>query len=101
MEHRPAYWTHDDKAADEIGEHLYYFAPEGRAAPPYKTQRHVEAIIDIAEDGTLAGVELIDNMPPPPRSMDDEDHIRWTIDRSRNLKKLPPCFWIYMATLPS
>lgn len=34
--------------------------------PPYLRQRHVEAIIDIASDGTLAGVELIDNMPPPP-----------------------------------
>lgn len=34
--------------------------------PAYKTQRHVTAIIDIAADGTLAGVELIDDMPPPP-----------------------------------
>ena len=68
MEHRPAFWTHDDAAVESIGEHLYYFAPANRTPPPYRTQRHVEAIIDIADDGTLAGVELIDNMPPPPKS---------------------------------
>lgn len=66
-ERRSAFWTHDDEAAKQVG-HLYYFAPANRCAPPYKTQRHVTAIIDIAEDGTLAGVELIDNMPPPPRN---------------------------------
>lgn len=68
VRHRPAYWTYDDEAFDDIGEHLYYFAPENRAPPPYLTQRHVPAIIDIAADGTLAGVELIDGMPPPPQS---------------------------------
>ena len=67
MDHRPAYWTHDDEAAQDSGDHLYYFAPANRAPGPYKTQRHVQAIIDIAADGTLAGVELINNMPPPPR----------------------------------
>jgi hypothetical protein len=36
------------------------------AAGPYRRQREVRAIIDIADDGTLAGVELIDRMPPPP-----------------------------------
>lgn len=65
MEHRPAYWTHDADAVDSVG-HLYYFAPTNRAPGPYKTQSEVRAIIDIAADGTLAGVELIDNMPPPP-----------------------------------
>ena len=65
LEHRPAFWTHDDKAAEDVG-HLYYFAPANRAKPPYLKQRHVKAIIDIARDGTLAGVELIDDMPPPP-----------------------------------
>jgi hypothetical protein len=60
---RDAYWTHDDSSG--IG-HLYYFAPTGRCPPPYKTQREVRAIIDIADDGTLAGVELVDDMPPPP-----------------------------------
>ena len=66
---RPGFWTHDDKAAPILG-HLYYFAPTARAAPPYKVQRHVKAIIDIADDGTLAGVELIDDMPPPPGGTD-------------------------------
>src|SRR6185312_12493297 len=55
-----AQWTYDPEAE------AYYFAPMQAAPPPYLTQRHVEAIIDIASDGTLAGVELIDNMPPPP-----------------------------------
>ena len=62
---RPAIWTHDAEAAKNVG-HLYYFAPTDAAPPPYTTQRHVRAIIDIADDGTLAGVELIDDMPPPP-----------------------------------
>lgn len=64
---RSAYWTFDEKAAETVG-NLYYFAPLDRSPPPYLTQRRVEAIIDIAADGTLAGVELIDNMPPPPRA---------------------------------
>lgn len=63
-----AFWTHDARAAKEIGENLFYFAPVNRAPPPYKTQKCVEAIIDIAADGTLAGVELIYGMPPPPAS---------------------------------
>ena len=67
MAKRSAYWTFDEKSAETVG-NLYYFAPLDRAPPPYLTQRHVEAIIDIAADGTLAGVELIDNMPPPPRA---------------------------------
>ena len=66
MEKRQAFWTHDDEAAAEGMGHLYYFFPVGREPPPYVTQRHVRAIIDIAPDGTLAGVELIDDMPPPP-----------------------------------
>lgn len=45
---------------------LYYFYLPARV-PGKLTQRHVEAIIDIAPDGTLVGVELIDNMPPPPQ----------------------------------
>lgn len=67
MEKRAAYWTHDDRAAEDLGVgHLYYFAPVDRTPPPYTRQREVRAIIDIAADGTLAGVELIDDMPPPP-----------------------------------
>lgn len=64
---KPAFWTHDAEAAKTVG-HVYYFAPTDRAKPPYRTQRHVTAIIDIADDGTLAGVELIEGMPPPPSS---------------------------------
>lgn len=55
-----AQWTYDPEAE------AYYFAPMQASPPPYLKQRHVNAIIDIASDGTLAGVELIDNMPPPP-----------------------------------
>lgn len=60
---------------------LYYFAPTERAQGPYLTQRHVEAIIDIDASGNLAGVELIDNMPPPPlsrRSLDTADGVAET-----------------------
>jgi hypothetical protein len=50
---------------DDYG-YLYYVALDGRRPPPFLTQRHVQAILDIADDGTLAGIELIDDMPPPP-----------------------------------
>lgn len=52
-------YEHDDAAG-----HLYYFAPQTTAPGPLLQQRHVQAIVDIASDGTFAGVELIDNMPP-------------------------------------
>lgn len=65
LKRRPAYWTHDDEAVKDVG-HLYYFAPAVRRPPPYIRQAEVRAIIDIADDGTLAGVELIYDMPPPP-----------------------------------
>jgi hypothetical protein len=60
-----AYWTHEE--CDAVG-HLYYFGIQKgvRTRGPYTNQRHVKAIVDIAHDGTLAGIELIDNMPPPP-----------------------------------
>ena len=45
---------------------LYYIKLCDRSPGPYKTQLHRKAIIDVADDGTLAGVELIDDMPPPP-----------------------------------
>ncbi len=61
LEKKDAYFTHDGAG----GERAYYFAPKVRPKP-YR-QRMVRAIIDIAEDGTLAGVELIDDMPPPPK----------------------------------
>ena len=68
MKRYAAYFTFDQKTADEHGHRLYYFAPAYRSPAPYRTQRHVQAIIDIADDGTLAGVELVDDMPPPPPS---------------------------------
>jgi len=55
--------THE---TDKHAGHLYYVKVTGRAPPPYTTQRCVQAILDIAADGTLAGIELIDNMPKPP-----------------------------------
>ena len=60
---RAAWWTF----SGEDGDGVYYFAPAERRSPPYKEQRRVSAILDIAEDGTLAGIELVsDNLPPPP-----------------------------------
>lgn len=58
-----ARFTHEDGDAG----HLYYFAPLERAPGPYLTQKRVEAIIDIDADGNLAGVELIYDIPAPPR----------------------------------
>lgn len=60
MKKRPAYWTYDPEA------HAYYFAPRYRTKPPYLRQIHVEAILDVASDGTLAGVEIIDVKAPLP-----------------------------------
>ena len=66
LKKRPAYWTYDDMAG-----HAYYFAPTERTAPPYLRQIAVTAILDIASDGTLAGVELVDGrLPPPPKPKD-------------------------------
>lgn len=48
---------------------VYYFRASVSRDFPRPTQRHVNAILDIADDGTLAGVELIDNMPPPPSNI--------------------------------
>lgn len=58
---KKAAFTHEDSEAG----HLYYFAPLVRAPGPYLKQIRVTAIVDVASDGTLAGVELIDDMPPP------------------------------------
>lgn len=58
-----AWFTYDPEA------HAYYFAPEVRTAYPYYKQIHVEAIIDVAKDGSLAGIEIIDsNMPLPNKA---------------------------------
>lgn len=62
MKKNAAYWTYDPKAE------AYYFAPVQRTEPPYLVQRHVTAILDIASDGTLAGIELVlGDLPPPPK----------------------------------
>jgi hypothetical protein len=63
LEQRKAYFTFDEEARREFGECLYYFAPLTRTPGPL-VQRYVQAIVDIAPDGTLAGVELIYDMPP-------------------------------------
>jgi hypothetical protein len=55
-----AYYTHD---YDDAAGHLWYFGMHERAVGKL-TQRTVTAIIDIDSDGCLAGVELIDGMPP-------------------------------------
>ncbi len=69
-EHRSAYWTYDEKAG------AYYFAPIERVAPPYRKQIEVAAILDIAADGTLAGVELVmGNLPPPPQRWLPSDNV--------------------------
>lgn len=69
MERRQAFWTYDEQAFKEHGYHLYYFAPANRTKSPYRKQIHVDAILDIADDGTLAGVELVSGpLPPPPAS---------------------------------
>lgn len=67
LEKRSAYWTYCDEA------HAYYFAPTCRAKPPYLKQIQVAAILDVASDGTLAGVELVfGDLPPPPTSTVEE-----------------------------
>lgn len=56
---RKAVFTYEDSPAGP----LYYFAMPVRPPGPYLEQRIVDAIIDIAADGSLAGIELIDRMP--------------------------------------
>jgi hypothetical protein len=58
----PAYFTYDPTHGG-----AYYFAPKNRRDPPYRTQRVVSAILDIASDGSLAGVELVmGDLPTQP-----------------------------------
>jgi hypothetical protein len=68
-----AWWTFDERASEEHGLRLYYFSPSNRGRPPYREQLHVEAILDIAADGTLAGIELIHgDLPLPPTGSEEE-----------------------------
>lgn len=57
-----AWWTYDKEAS------AYYFAPSTRRPPPYrKQQQTTAAILDIADDETLAGIELLfGSLPAPP-----------------------------------
>jgi hypothetical protein len=67
LEQRKAFYTYDEEAE------AYYFAPLVTAAGPYLEQREVQAIIDVASDGTLAGVELVfGRLPPPPSPTEEE-----------------------------
>jgi hypothetical protein len=48
---------------------LWYLRLSERRYPPYVKQIHVEAIVDIADDGTVAGIEIIDEkMLGPPKT---------------------------------
>lgn len=48
----------------------WYVKIEPRCPPPYPRQIHVEAIIDVAADGSLAGVEIIDSKCPGPTALE-------------------------------
>jgi hypothetical protein len=74
MNKNAAYFTYDPVAR------AYYFAPVNRASPPYRTQRHVTAILDIAEDGTLEkpGMSVILRYRHPARP--DEAGISYAPD---------------------
>lgn len=56
-----ATWTYDPQC------HAYYFKPKERTPPPYYKQIIVEAIVDVAYDGTFSGIEVIDGKMPKPK----------------------------------
>lgn len=56
-----ATWTWHEEAGG-----AWYVALEGRAVPPYLRQITVEAIVDVGSDGRVAGIEIVDALPPPP-----------------------------------
>jgi len=58
LEKRKAWFTFDGEEGN-----LWYFGLPTHAVGTLQ-QREVRAIIDIDADGCLAGVELIDDMPP-------------------------------------
>jgi len=56
MKRHPAYFTYDSEAG------AYYFAPENRSKPlDGNKTRKATVLLDIAADGTLAGIELLVN----------------------------------------
>ena len=57
------------KVDDEHG-YLWYVKLDSRRKPPYLKQIQVTAIIDVADDGTVAGIEIVDTkMPGPPKGV--------------------------------
>lgn len=86
LERHKGWWTYDPEAD------AYYFAPLTRAPGPYKTQRQMRAIVDVASDGTMAGIELQPMTgatfePPatPSPSPGDERDARHLIAEAHNL----------------
>lgn len=83
----PAWYTHDPEAA------AWYFAREDRTDPPYLRQIEATAILDIASDGTLAGVELLEPfgqaLPPPAPTLDPEAVARVIWDTTRWSPEMP------------
>lgn len=47
------YWRYDDEVQ------AWYFGLAERAAPPYKRQVIVEAVVDLDDDGRVAGFEIL------------------------------------------
>ena len=60
MKRCKASFTYDEQV------HAYYFEPDEKHEPPYRKQIHEKAIVDVAADGSLAGVEIIDPKMPKP-----------------------------------
>ncbi len=58
MEKGEAYWTYDH----DVG--AWYLGLKRCAKPPYTTQRHVEAILDLDGEGRLVGVEVLEGIEP-------------------------------------
>jgi len=52
-----AYWTYDEDAK------AWYFGLNERSLGPYRTQIKVSAILDLDDEGRLAGVEILDGKP--------------------------------------
>ncbi len=55
-----ANYTFDEEAD------AYYIALAGRKAPPYMRQSHVKAVLDLDDDGRLAGIEIVGAGVDPP-----------------------------------
>ena len=53
MRQHSAFWTYDSEVR------AYYFAPTSRRPSPYRRQIEATVVLDIADDGSLAGIELL------------------------------------------